>query len=53
METASDAVMRMFKNNHPYEEIVEHLRVHCAVDISLSTLKRILRAGNLRRLPLA
>ena len=47
-----DAVLRMFNNNHPYEEILEQLRHHHQIDVSLSTLKRWLRGNNMRRRPL-
>ena len=48
-EGAFEAVLRLFLNKHPYEEILEHLRVHFNIKLSLSTLKRWLRKNNLHR----
>ena len=48
-EGAFEAVLRLFLNKHPYEEILEHLRVHFNIKISLSTFKRWLRRNNLHR----
>ena len=49
MEGAYEAVLRMFLNKHPYEEILEHLHFHHRVKISLSTFKRWLRKNKLHK----
>ena len=52
MEDDSHPIFKMLLIGHPYEEIIEYLRVHHGIAVSLSTFKRWLRANDIRRRPL-